>query len=160
AIRTDFILSAEIIVIALGTVQGQSMLTQILVVSLIAVIMTIGVYGLVAGIVKLDDLGFYLQRQSKGQGLKASLGEVLVRFAPKLMKGLTVVGTAAMFLVGGGIVVHNVPAVHHALEPILNMVEAWPAVGALMPTLINGVIGVAAGSFLVVVMEVWHKLRG
>lgn len=160
AIRTDFILSAEIIVIALGTVQGQSMLTQILVVSLIAVIMTIGVYGLVAGIVKLDDLGFYLQRQSKCQGLKASLGEVLVRFAPKLMKGLTVVGTAAMFLVGGGIVVHNVPAVHHALEPILNTVEAWPAVGALMPTLINGVIGVAAGSLLVAVMEVWHKLRG
>ncbi len=129
AIRTDFILSAEIIVIALGTVQGQSMLTQILVVSLIAVIMTIGVYGLVAGIVKLDDLGFYLQRQSKGQGLKASLGGVLVRFAPKLMKGLTVVGTAAMFLVGGGIVVHNVPVVHHVLEPILNTVEAWPAVG-------------------------------
>ncbi|TXY26145.1 DUF808 domain-containing protein [Vibrio mimicus] len=160
AIRTDFILSAEIIVIALGTVQGQSMLTQILVVSLIAIIMTIGVYGLVAGIVKLDDLGFYLQRQSKGQGLKASLGGVLVRFAPKLMKGLTVVGTAAMFLVGGGIVVHNVPAVHHALEPILNTVDAWPAVGALMPTLINGVIGVAAGSLLVAVMEVWHKLRG
>ncbi|MDP4494247.1 DUF808 domain-containing protein [Vibrio sp. AH4] len=160
AIRTDFILSAEIIVIALGTVQGQSMLTQILVVSLIAVIMTIGVYGLVAGIVKLDDLGFYLQRQSKGQGLKASLGGVLVRFAPQLMKGLTVVGTAAMFLVGGGIVVHNVPTVHHSLEPMLNAVHAWPAVGALMPTLMNGVIGVVAGCLSVAVMEVWHKLRG
>ncbi|RBM37874.1 DUF808 domain-containing protein [Vibrio tarriae] len=160
AIRTDFILSAEIIVIALGTVQGHSMLTQILVVSLIAVIMTIGVYGLVAGIVKLDDLGFYLQRQSKGQGLKASLGGVLVRFAPQLMKGLTVVGTAAMFLVGGGIVVHNVPAVHHILEPMLNVVHAWPGVGTLMPTLMNGVIGVVAGCLLVAVMEVWHKLRG
>lgn len=136
------------------------MLTQILVVSLIAVIMTIGVYGLVAGIVKLDDLGFYLQRQSKGQGLKASLGGVLVRFAPKLMKGLTVVGTAAMFLVGGGIVVHNVPAVHHILEPMLDVVHAWPVVGTLMPPLMNGVIGVVAGSLLVAVMEVWHKVRG
>ncbi len=90
AIRTDFILSAEIIVIALGTVQGKEMLTQIVVVSLIAVIMTAGVYGLVAGIVKLDDLGFYLERKSKGEGLRARLGSALVSFAPKLMKGLTV----------------------------------------------------------------------
>ncbi len=100
AIRTDFILSAEIIVIALGTVTGSSIVTQILVVSLIAVLMTIGVYGLVAGIVKLDDLGFYLERTSNGEGLKAKLGGALVAFAPKLMKMLAVVGTAAMFLVG------------------------------------------------------------
>lgn len=160
AIRTDFILSAEIIVIALGTVQGQPMLTQILVVSLIAIAMTFGVYGLVAGIVKLDDLGFYLQRQSQGKGLTANMGNLLVRFAPKLMKGLTIVGTAAMFLVGGGIVVHNVAALHHMLEPLLNMVQLWPILGAFMPTLINGVIGVLAGSLIVAVMEVWYKVRG
>ncbi|MEZ9601136.1 DUF808 domain-containing protein, partial [Vibrio sp. 10N.286.46.A8] len=99
AIRTDFILSAEIIVIALGTVTGTSIVTQILVVSLIAVVMTIGVYGLVAGIVKLDDLGFYLQRTSNGSTIKTQLGNGLVAFAPKLMKTLAVVGTAAMFLV-------------------------------------------------------------
>uniref|UniRef100_UPI0004A47F76 DUF808 domain-containing protein n=1 Tax=Vibrio parahaemolyticus TaxID=670 RepID=UPI0004A47F76 len=116
AIRTDFILSAEIIVIALGTVTGASLVTQILVVSLIAVIMTIGVYGLVAGIVKLDDLGFYLEIRSKGKGWMAKVGSALVAFAPKLMKLLTIVGTAAMFLVGGGIVVHNVPAIHHFVE--------------------------------------------
>ncbi|MCV5663705.1 DUF808 domain-containing protein, partial [Escherichia coli] len=90
-IRTDFILSAEIIVIALGTVTGASLVTQILVVSLIAVIMTIGVYGLVAGIVKLDDLGFYLEIRSKGKGWMAKVGSALVAFAPKLMKLLTIV---------------------------------------------------------------------
>lgn len=160
AIRTDFILSAEIIVIALGTVQGKEMMTQIIVVSLIAMVMTAGVYGLVAGIVKLDDLGFYLERKSKGEGLMAKLGGVLVAFAPKLMKGLTVVGTAAMFLVGGGIVVHNVPFIHHWVEPIIMKLPDLTLVNALVPTLLNGAIGVAAGLIVVAVMEIIHKVRG
>ncbi|EKO3538484.1 DUF808 domain-containing protein [Vibrio fluvialis] len=160
AIRTDFILSAEIIVIALGTVQGKEMLTQIVVVSLIAIIMTAGVYGLVAGIVKLDDLGFYLERKSKGEGLRARLGSALVSFAPKLMKGLTVVGTAAMFLVGGGIVVHNVPVIHHWIEPVLMDLPNLSLVSSLVPALLNGLIGIVAGLVIVAAMEVVHKVRG
>lgn len=160
AIRTDFILSAEIIVIALGTVQGQAMWTQITVVSLIAAIMTAGVYGLVAGIVKLDDLGFYLQRKSQGQGIAATLGSALVSFAPKLMKGLTIVGTAAMFLVGGGIVVHNVPVIHHWIEPVITRLPDLTLVSAAVPALLNGLIGIVAGLLVVAVMEVVHKIRG
>ena len=160
AIRTDFILSAEIIVIALGTVTGTSILTQIIVVSLIAVVMTIGVYGLVAGIVKLDDLGFYLQRTSDGSAVKTKLGNGLVSFAPKLMKMLAVVGTAAMFLVGGGIVVHNVPAIHHLIEPIIMDFSGHTIATALVPTLLNGVIGVVAGLLVVAVWSVIEKVRG
>ncbi|CAH6801562.1 DUF808 domain-containing inner membrane protein YedI [Vibrio chagasii] len=160
AIRTDFILSAEIIVIALGTVTGTSILTQVLVVSLIAVVMTIGVYGLVAGIVKLDDLGFYLQRTSNGSAVKTKLGNGLVSFAPKLMKMLAVVGTAAMFLVGGGIVVHNVPAIHHLIEPIIMDFSGHTIATAVVPTLLNGVIGVVAGLLVVVVWSVIEKVRG
>ncbi len=160
AIRTDFILSAEIIVIALGTVTGSSIVTQILVVSLIAVLMTIGVYGLVAGIVKLDDLGFYLERKSNGEGLKAKLGGALVAFAPKLMKMLAIVGTAAMFLVGGGIVVHNVPAIHHLIEPIIMDFRGHTIATAIVPTLLNGVIGVIAGLIVVAAWTVVEKVRG
>ncbi|MFA0036188.1 DUF808 domain-containing protein [Vibrio sp. 10N.261.52.A1] len=160
AIRTDFILSAEIIVIALGTVTGTSILTQIIVVSLIAVVMTIGVYGLVAGIVKLDDLGFYLQRTSNGSAVKAKLGNGLVSFAPKLMKMLAVVGTAAMFLVGGGIVVHNVPAIHHLIEPIIMDFSGHTIATAVVPTLLNGVIGVVAGLLVVAVWGAIEKVRG
>ncbi|MDE1312017.1 DUF808 domain-containing protein [Vibrio aestuarianus] len=159
AIRTDFILSAEIIVIALGTVQGHDMITQILVVSLIAVIMTIGVYGLVAAIVKLDDLGFYLERISNGSGLKFRLGKGLISFAPKLMKGLTIVGTAAMFLVGGGIVVHNVPWVHHALEPIVSALPNISLLTAIVPVVLNGVVGLLAGLAVVVMWSIANQLR-
>ncbi|MFL0929706.1 DUF808 domain-containing protein [Vibrio parahaemolyticus] len=160
AIRTDFILSAEIIVIALGTVTGASLVTQILVVSLIAVIMTIGVYGLVAGIVKLDDLGFYLEIRSKGKGWMAKVGSALVAFAPKLMKLLTIVGTAAMFLVGGGIVVHNVPAIHHFVEPIIMDFSGHSVATAILPILLNGIIGFVAGLIVVAVWTVVEKLRG
>ncbi|HFD4004242.1 DUF808 domain-containing protein [Vibrio parahaemolyticus] len=159
AIRTDFILSAEIIVIALGTVTGASLVTQILVVSLIAVIMTIGVYGLVAGIVKLDDLGFYLEIRSKGKGWMAKVGSALVAFAPKLMKLLTIVGTAAMFLVGGGIVVHNVPAIHHFVEPIIMNFSGHSVATAILPILLNGIIGFVAGLIVVAVWTVVEKLR-
>ncbi|TOB29581.1 hypothetical protein CGK09_02460 [Vibrio parahaemolyticus] len=160
AIRTDFILSAEIIVIALGTVTGASLVTQILVVSLIAIIMTIGVYGLVAGIVKLDDLGFYLEIRSKGKGWMAKVGSALVAFAPKLMKLLTIVGTAAMFLVGGGIVVHNVPAIHHFVEPIIMNFSGHSVATAILPILLNGIIGFVAGLIVVAVWTVIEKLRG
>ena len=159
AIRTDFILSAEIIVIALGTVTGANTLTQVFVVSLIAVIMTIGVYGLVAGIVKLDDLGFYLERSSKGVGIKAKLGAALVAFAPKLMKLLAVVGTAAMFLVGGGIIVHNVPAIHHLIEPIIMDFSSHTLLTAVIPTVLNGLIGLFAGLILVAVWTAVEKVR-
>ncbi|MFW9686027.1 DUF808 domain-containing protein [Vibrio parahaemolyticus] len=160
AIRTDFILSAEIIVIALGTVTGASLVTQVLVVSLIAVIMTIGVYGLVAGIVKLDDLGFYLEIRSKGKGWMAKVGSALVAFAPKLMKLLTIVGTAAMFLVGGGIVVHNVPAIHHFVEPIIMNFSGHSVATAILPILLNGIIGFVAGLIVVAAWTVVEKLRG
>lgn len=159
AIRTDFILSAEIIVIALGTVQGKEMMTQIIVVSLIAVVMTLGVYGLVAAIVKLDDLGFYLERRSKGKGALRSVGQALVSFAPTLMKILTVVGTAAMFLVGGGIVVHNVPFIHHWVEPIIMSLPDLNLASALIPVVLNGLIGLVAGLVIVAGWTLVEKIR-
>ncbi|MYM58827.1 DUF808 family protein [Vibrio sp. OCN044] len=159
AVRTDFILSAEIIVIALGTVQGHAMMTQIMVVSFIAVLMTIGVYGLVAGIVKLDDLGFYLNRVSQGKGIRAWLGKSLITFAPKLMKFLAIVGTAAMFLVGGGIVVHNVPLIHHWVEPIIMKVSYLPLASVFLPSVLNGLIGVVAGAMVLLLWTGIEKLR-
>ena len=159
AVRTDFILSAEIIVIALGTVQGHAMMTQIMVVSFIAVLMTIGVYGLVAGIVKLDDLGFYLNRVSQGKGIRAWLGKSLITFAPKLMKFLAIVGTAAMFLVGGGIVVHNVPLIHHWVEPIIMKVSYLPLASVFLPAVLNGLIGVVAGAMVLLLWTGIEKLR-
>ncbi|MUJ37216.1 DUF808 domain-containing protein [Aliivibrio fischeri] len=159
AVRTDFILSAEIIVIALGTVQGHPFLTQVLVMSLIAVLMTIGVYGLVAGIVKMDDLGFYLQRKSEGRGVIGSIGNGLVAMAPKLMKLLTVVGTIAMFLVGGGIVVHSLPFVHHALESVMNLLPSIPYVSAIYPTIGNGFIGLFSGFILLFIMTMYQKVK-
>ncbi|TVO32198.1 DUF808 domain-containing protein [Vibrio algivorus] len=159
AIRTDFILSLEIIVIALGIVQGHPQLTQIVVVSLIAFIMTCGVYGLVAGIVKLDDLGFYLQRKSEGQGLMNSIGNVLVATAPKLMKVLTVVGTVAMFLVGGGIIEHTIPAVHHLTGEMIQSVVNLPVIGSVLPFVTTGVLGLAAGAVLVGVFTLLGKVK-
>jgi uncharacterized protein len=121
AIRTDFILSAEIIVITLGTVKAASFAHQISVLTLISIIMTIGVYGLVAGIVKLDDGGVYLIEQKGSHAIarfKRALGRRILWFAPYLMKTLSIAGTAAMFLVGGGILTHNVPALHHFIESL------------------------------------------
>lgn len=134
AIRTDFILSAEIIAITLGTVQASPFTTQFTVLAGVAFIMTLGVYGLVAGIVKIDDAGLYLSRQS-GSGTQA-LGRGLLRAAPILMKVLSVAGTAAMFLVGGGILVHGLPFLHHLLEG-LPMGFVW-----------DGLVGVVAGALV------------
>lgn len=143
AVRTDFILSAEIIAITLGTVAGQPFATQLAVLAGIAVLMTAGVYGLVAGIVKLDDLGLWLSRRGP---LQRSLGAAILRAAPWLMKGLSVAGTAAMFLVGGGILVHGVPPLAHAIEGAL---AGGPAlVRTLGPMLANAALGVLAGAIV------------
>lgn len=159
AIRTDFVLSAEIIVIALGTVQDHPFLTQAIVVSVIAAVMTAGVYGIVAGIVKLDDAGLYLVNHSKGAGFKRSFGSLLVNVAPYLMKALAVVGTIAMFLVGGGIVVHSIPHVHVVVENLAQLIS-FPGAHAIVPPLLNGVVGILAGIVVLVVVSLINKIRG
>ena len=143
AIRTDFILSAEIIAITLGTVQSSPLLTQFLVLVGIAALMTFGVYGLVAGIVKIDDMGLYLIRRPsavpQGGPLQA-LGRGLLRVTPWMMKTLSVVGMAAMFLVGGGILVHGVPFLHH-LTISLPMPFVWDAlIGVVVGVIVLGVV--------------------
>lgn len=138
AIRTDFILSAEIIVISLGTVQDKELTTRILVMSSIAVLMTVGVYGLVAAIVKLDDLGLHwLQSTSP---LLRGIGRGLLRFAPWLMRALTVVGTAAMFMVGGGILSHGIPGMHHLTENLVWTTLLEAGLGVVVGGLILGVV--------------------
>jgi len=144
AIRTDFILSAEIIVIALGTVAAQPFGIQVAVLVGIAILMTIGVYGIVAGIVKLDDAGVYLARRRPSGALHA-LGRGIVAGAPWLMKGLAVAGTAAMFLVGGGILVHGLPFLHPFLEPLLARAGALPGLGTVASWLATPVLNIAAG---------------
>ena len=155
AIRTDFILSAEIIVITLGTVAGASLLNQALVLSVIAVIMTIGVYGLVAGIVKLDDAGLYLlnQAQQTGNRFKALLGKGLLAAAPRLMAFLAFAGTVAMFLVGGGILVHGIRVLHHWQIAVAEFALAnLGTLGEIIaPLLFDGLLGVLAGAVAVLV---------
>ncbi|MBX3622682.1 MAG: DUF808 domain-containing protein [Rhizobacter sp.] len=155
AIRTDFILSAEIIAITLGTVATAALLTQFTVLAGVAVIMTIGVYGVVAAIVKLDDLGLYLSRK---RGAVAPVGEAILKAAPYLMKGLTIAGTAAMFLVGGGILTHGVPALHHAIESATHGLGGVAA--AVLPTVLDMLIGLAAGAVVLVVVTLAQKLWG
>ncbi|VTU24147.1 Inner membrane protein YedI [Variovorax sp. SRS16] len=155
AVRTDFILSAEIIAITLGTVQGQPFLTQLIVLVGIAVVMTVGVYGLVAGIVKLDDAGLYLSRRD-GAAARV-LGRGLLGMAPWLMKALSIAGTVAMFLVGGGILVHGVPALGHAID-------AWTAKaggpwGGLGSMGAHAGIGIVAGAVVLAAVEWVKKLR-
>lgn len=163
AIRTDFILSAEIIVIALGTVQGASLALQLSVVAGIAVLMTVGVYGLVGLIVKLDDIGLHLLQKPDGGALRRGMGQGLLVTAPRLMHLLALVGTIAMFMVGGGILVHGWPFVHHLIEGATAAVATLPAVGAALalvtPTLLNAVAGVVAGLVLVLAMTLVSKLK-
>jgi hypothetical protein len=146
AIRTDFVLSAEIVVIALGTVADQPFTTQVAVLSGIGLIMTVGVYGVVAGIVKMDDLGLHLLTRSGA--LARTIGRGLLLAAPRLMKALTVIGTAAMFMVGGGILTHGLPLDHfiaHAAE----LAGGLPAVGgvlrAITPLLLDVLVGIVGG---------------
>ncbi len=149
AVRTDFILSAEIIVLTLGVVEGQDIVTQLIVLAGIASLMTVGVYGLVAGIVKIDDLGLLLAERP-GDGVLARMrqgvGRGLLAFAPWLMKFLSVVGTVAMFLVGGGILMHASHTVGDAIE---QGVYRLGVETSLLPMLIGGVIGLVAGVILV-----------
>ena len=165
AVRTDFILSAEIVVISLGTVAAASFLTKVTVLSVIAVAMTVGVYGFVALIVKIDDIGLYLTEQATK--FKQRIGRGLLAFAPILMKTLSVVGTAAMFLVGGGIINHAIPFVHHFTEDTVEYVQDIPTMGSIVgsvtPMLINLVVGILAGILVVIVVtlvqKVWSKSK-
>ena len=143
AVRTDFVLSAEIIVIALGTVATAAFATRLAVLASIAAIMTVGVYGLVAGIVKLDDAGLHLSRKDSA-GAQA-LGRAILAFAPWLMKALSVAGTAAMFLVGGGILVHGIGPAHHAIE---SLVAAAGGAGWLVSLLGDAAVGIFAGALV------------
>lgn len=164
AIRTDFILSAEIIVIALGTVQGSSFPVQVSVVAGIAVLMTIGVYGLVGLIVKLDDIGLHLVSKGEGGTLAAprlALGRALVVVAPKLMHLLALVGTIAMFMVGGGILVHGLAPLHHLIEGVAqSLAPISGLLAALVPSLLSALFGVVAGLALLAAMSAIGRLRG
>jgi hypothetical protein len=160
AVRTDFILSAEIVAITLGTVAGAPFMTRVLVLSGIALLMTVGVYGLVAGIVKLDDAGLALSKaegEAGGDRAKRALGRAILFVAPYLMKALSVLGMIAMFLVGGGILVHGVPALHHGLEHLAHGFGG--AFEALMPMLVNGLVGVLAGALAVAVVTRFQRWR-
>jgi predicted DNA repair protein MutK len=158
AIRTDFILSAEIIVISLGTLVGRTLTEQLLTLVAISIVMTVGVYGLVAGIVKLDDAGLALNRDSGDSGwarFKRALGNGILRSAPYLMKFLSIAGTAAMFLVGGNILIHGMPFLHHFIEPYTRM-----PTGSLLSMLFSAVVGMVAGGILVAVFSLVSRLRG
>lgn len=156
AIRTDFILSAEIIVISLGTVAGVSLQQQLAVLVTVSIAMTVGVYGLVAGIVKMDDVGLWLSR--KAGALAQAVGRLLLAAAPRLMKLLSVLGTAAMFLVGGGILAHGIPPVHHAIAHAAEG-QAW-LVAALIENGANALVGVIAGALVLAGVVAVQKLRG
>ncbi len=156
AIRTDFILSAEIIVIALGTVAGTSLMNQLAVLVAVSIAMTLGVYGFVAGIVKMDDAGLWLSR--KGGAAAQAFGRFLLAAAPKLMKLLTVLGTAAMFLVGGGILVHGIAPLQHALAHLAEG-QAW-LVAAVWENGANALAGVVAGALVLAGVTVVQKMRG
>ena len=165
AVRTDFVLSAEIIVITLGTVAAASFGQQIAVLAGIAIIMTIGVYGLVAGIVKLDDGGLLLSAKS-GDGLwprmQRRIGAAILAAAPYLMKGLSIVGTAAMFMVGGSILVHGIPPLNHAIEGIARRAETIPAIGGALrgitPTLLDAAAGILAGAVVLMIVTLGTRV--
>lgn len=147
AVRTDFILSAEIIVIALGSVAAATFAKQAAVVVSIAVLMTVGVYGFVALIVKLDDIGMHLCK--KPNSVAQFFGNFLLAAAPRLMKLLSVLGTAAMFMVGGGIVTHSIPVIHHWIE---HAAAATEPMGWLTSSVLNGVAGVVIGALVLIVV--------
>lgn len=153
AIRTDLILSGEIIVITLGVVSGEPLMTQIIVLSVISIVITIGVYSLVAAILKLDDGGLYLSRQSNA--LISYLGRKIVHLAPWLMKALSLVGTLAMFLVGGGIISHNLESIHHLREELIHLIAGFSGPGSL---LFNLLIGVLIGFLALCLVSLYSKI--
>ncbi|EGT5709990.1 DUF808 domain-containing protein [Cronobacter dublinensis] len=156
AVRTDFILSAEIVAITLGIVAEAPLINQVLVLSGIAILVTLGVYGIVGVIVKLDDMGYWLA--DKRSALARGVGKGLLVTAPWLMKALSVLGTIAMFLVGGGIVVHGVAPLHHAIE---HWAQGLGGVGAaVMPTVLNLVLGFIIGAVVLAAVSLIGRLRG
>jgi predicted DNA repair protein MutK len=164
AIRTDFVLSGEIIIITLGAVAGATFMSQVAVLSAIAVIMTIGVYGFVGLIVKLDDIGLYLKQKPGSQAfkwLRLATGNFLLSFAPRLMKSLTVIGTIAMFLVGGGILTHQIPVAHHFIEAATTAVASFGSIGeylqVVFPSLLNTIAGVFIGGIVLVVVALVQR---
>ncbi len=159
AITTDFVLSGEIIIITLGTVAQSAFSTQLAVLAGVSILMTVGVYGFVALIVKLDDMGFYLQRNREASWLRAvqrRIGDGFVAFAPRLMKALTVIGTAAMFLVGGGILSHGVHAISEFSHSIASAAASVPVVGSVLesvvPSIADGLVGVVAGALVLLLV--------
>lgn len=162
AVRTDFILSAEIIAITLGTVAAAPFAQQVAVLVGIAVLMTIGVYGLVAGIVKLDDLGLALSKTASAAS--RAVGRAILTVAPWLMKSLSVIGTAAMFMVGGGILTHGIQAIHHLIEGTAEQTLALPYLGSLLagllPTLLDALFGILVGAVVLGVVTLFGRLRG
>jgi predicted DNA repair protein MutK len=164
AVRTDFILSAEIIVIALGVVNasGASFGSQVAALVAVAIVMTVGVYGIVAGIVKIDDAGLYLSRRRGGAA--RAFGGLLLAAAPRLMKSLSVIGTIAMFMVGGGIIGHAVEPLHHLAQSAAGAVAGTPLFGrvlaALAPTLVDALAGVVVGAVVLLGVTLVQRLRG
>ncbi|RTY56923.1 DUF808 domain-containing protein [Pantoea sp. YU22] len=156
AVRTDFILSAEIVAITLGIVSDAPLLNQVLILAGIAILVTIGVYGIVAAIVKIDDLGYWLNEKSSA--VAQGIGRFLLGFAPWLMKILTVVGTLAMFLVGGGIIVHGLEPLHHLIEAITGDMNGL--VASLLSNGANLVLGFIVGSIVLLAVNLIAKLRG
>ena len=161
AIRTDFVLSAEIIVIALGTVTGQPFVTQLTVLSAIAVLITVAVYGLVAGIVKMDDVGQHLLE--KTSAVWQLVGRGLLLAARRLMKARAAIGTAAMFMVGGGILTHGVPLLHHGIENAAEVAGAVAGIGGVLgvatPLVLDVVVGIIAGALTLAALRLVGKVR-
>lgn len=156
AVRTDFILSAEIIVISLGTLaETATLLDKALVLTMISVIMTVGVYGLVAGIVKLDDLGLHLL--NKSDDFSQKMGKAILAFAPMLMKFLSIAGTLAMFLVGGGIIAHGIGFIHHGIEHLGQISGIF---SSLTTNILNGLVGLVTGLIVVGIVTAVNKMRG
>ena len=155
AVRTDFILSAEIMAIALGTVSTKPIWEQALVLIAVAIGITVFVYGLVAGIVRMDDVGNWLM--AKSSSAAKAFGRGLIAFTPWLMRGLSIVGTAAMFMVGGSLLVHGIGPIEHWVHEVITPMGG--VVAALGPVLVHVVVGAAIGAAVVVCVELWHKLR-
>lgn len=155
AIRTDFILSAEIVILSLGAMAAADLMTRTVALIGIALLMTVGVYGLVAGIVKLDDFGLHLTRRAGGAAQAAGRG--IIRAAPWLMKGLSIAGTAAMFLVGGSILAHGIPPLGHGIEELAHDAGAF---GTVLAMLLEALVGIVAGAILVAAWTLLQRVRG
>ena len=157
AVRTDFILSAEIIVITLGVVQDRPFLQQLGVLVGISLLMTVGVYGLVGGIVKLDDVGLWLLQ--KKNNVAQAFGKLALWIMPRLMKGLAFVGTLAMFLVGGSIIAHNLPhslGIHHMYEVVAHSVPTW--LQGISGTFMDLIVGLIVGAVVLILVTIVGKL--